>query len=164
MSQILWIPITKGGNLVLKLWIASLISLLVDCLHIPNLIYFDASKNYNQTLICMTIILVLDGLVPWFMLQMTIVNLYSSSKYSSTWTSFITCLVASTRILVLYVVNPIMDYVSVGVLYTVVIALQVAANVLLLPDVKYLDTIEPKEMIRQFDEGVEEVVRPREDN
>ena len=91
------------------------------------------------------------------MFQGAIINGASSSAYTSTWISTVGSVIATARILVLYSVNPIMDYVSVIVVYGVIIVLQVICNLCLLPSVRELDRIELLDVKRDFDAGIEKV-------
>ena len=154
IANISWIPFTRTGGLMKKTWLICSISVLVELLHIPNLMFFN-KENYPRTMVGLGLIYCLEICCPWTMFQSAVINMTASRKYASSYICAFSSLLSSSRYIVLYLVNPFIDTLTILFTFGLLSTLQIAANVYLFSSADELDEHNKEEFKMQFERAVD---------
>ena len=149
--NLICIRIVKGGKLAFKLWIAILNGAAVECLHAINHHYFDKETNYRRTAVCIGLIMVLDSLANWMMIQTAFFMTVSSKKYTVSFLSTIYSSFAAMRSMPLMLMNAGVDHFSMLHYFVGCLILQLLYNLLTYSIVKQIDSHDYRQIGKEFE-------------
>ena len=155
VSNLIWIRLVKRGNLVFLMWLAILNGVVVECLHAVNYMMFDKAINYKRTLYSIIGIMCLDSLANWMMIQMTFFLATASKRYTVTYLSSITSMMATFRAPAIAVMGAVVDYVDMPVFFGVCLCIQISFNFYTYDTVREIDTFDPKQIGLTFEQELE---------
>ena len=161
ISNLVWIRLVKGGRLVFLLWVTLIVSVLVQSTHAFNFVLFDPEKNYNRTLVTIILIMAVDSMANWMMVQMSFYNATASKKYTVTYLSTITSIFAVFRLPPIAVIGAFVDYISMPILFGSFVIAQIVINVVSYKTVKEIDEANPKDLGIGFDEELEKISKAK---
>lgn len=166
VANIMWVPFAKSGSLMRKTWWACTLAVVIEFLHIPNILFFDKNTNYVRTLIVYALILSIDVCCPWSMMQASMVNYSASPKYSSSYLTAFSTILSGARFIMILIVNPLIDYVDIAFMYGPLVVGQVIANIFLYKSALSLDSHNKEEYAKTFEVIVERLdpVNPHHDH
>ena len=157
VANLVWIPVLKSGNIMLKLWLSVLASVGSQALHSINYMIFDPATNYTQTCIIVGILVGVDTFCNWFMVQSTFYLSTASKKYSVSYISTVNSLFSASRILPLSIISALIDYVNMPILFFVCLALQIAYGIFTYETVREIDTHDCRELGLEFESELEKI-------
>lgn len=155
IANLIWIRLTKRGKLMIKLWLAILNGVVVECLHVFNYTYFDAKTNYRRTLICICFILALDCCANWLMIQSSFFASAAPKKYAVTFLATIYSMFSAFRAVPITVVNALVDYVPMQAVFITFLLGQLTYNICTYKMVRDIDKKDPKEVGQEFADQIE---------
>jgi len=153
LGNIMWIKYTRSKGIINMAWTFCTVSAIILFLHAPNLM-MHSKKAYPRTLTTLAFINCLDICTPWTMFQSAVTSRTASRKYASSYMCAFSSILASSRYIVLYLVNPLIDHYNIFIVYGLLTLLQLSINALLYNESNDLDSESTEEFKLQFERGM----------
>lgn len=150
LSNIVWLQITKRGRLMYLMWIAVLLAVLVESLHIFNYRNFKPGENDRQTIVIICLLTAGDALGNWLMVQGSYLMKAAPSNYAITFISTINSLVSVFRIFPMAIMTSMIDYVAFEWIIASSLILQIAINLSTYSMANDIDKEDPSDIGKQF--------------
>lgn len=152
---LLWGKKTSKDNPMKKMWFTSLVIIITNFMHVPNIYFFD-KESPRKTLIILFVIMTIDQSVPFNLFVAAAVNGSASKIYGSTFLASGMAVLSWCKFLLMFLILPLIDYISIGVAFACICCVQIGINILLYPRCKKIDEYELTYYQTVYDAKVED--------
>lgn len=155
ISNLIWLRITKKGHLMFLMWVAVLIAVLAESVHIFNYRGFTPGENGKATIIRYCLILGLDAFANWLMVQGSILIKAAPHPYAITFIASINSIISIFRLFPLAIMTALVDAINFELLVISSVVCQGVLNLVTYKMVVDVDKEDPHDMGVQFAKKLE---------